>query len=325
MKRVGLVLGAGGVVGQVYHAGVLAALADEVGWDPRTAEVIVGTSAGSISATLVRTGVPARDLAAWALKAPLSAEGEVLERYFGSDPVEFEPLRASDLVQGRPSLPTRHMVRRAAVRPWHFRPLAAALALMAPGATNIGDQVPLIRELQGVPWPEEPLWICSVRRSDGRRFVFGRPGTPAVPLNLAVASSCSIPGYFAPVRIGEHRYVDGGAHSPTNAAVVRDLGLDLVIIVAPMAGPGGGALKNVYEASRWHAGRRLDREAAAIRNEGTRVIVFRPGEDEQRVMGDDYMSGAHVADIVRETDRVTRAVVNRPENRNALETLSASA
>ena len=53
MRRIGLVLGAGGMAGQAYHAGVLSALADG-GWDPRSAEVIVGTSAGSISAALLR-------------------------------------------------------------------------------------------------------------------------------------------------------------------------------------------------------------------------------------------------------------------------------
>ena len=37
MSGVGLVLGAGGVVGQAYHAGVLAALEHDCGWDPRTA------------------------------------------------------------------------------------------------------------------------------------------------------------------------------------------------------------------------------------------------------------------------------------------------
>ena len=44
MTRTGLVLGAGGVVGQAFHAGVLAALEQDVGWDPRSAEIIVGSS-----------------------------------------------------------------------------------------------------------------------------------------------------------------------------------------------------------------------------------------------------------------------------------------
>ena len=49
MTRIGLVLGGGGVVGQAYHAGVLAVLEHDLGFDPRSADVVVGTSAGSIT------------------------------------------------------------------------------------------------------------------------------------------------------------------------------------------------------------------------------------------------------------------------------------
>ena len=52
MTRVGLVLGGGGVVGQAYHSGVLAVLEHDFGFDARKVEVIVGTSAGSITGTV---------------------------------------------------------------------------------------------------------------------------------------------------------------------------------------------------------------------------------------------------------------------------------
>ena len=42
-----------------------------------------------------------------------------------------------------------------------------------------------------------------------------------VPLALAVASSCALPGVFAPVTIGGHRYMDGGVRSVTNADLAR--------------------------------------------------------------------------------------------------------
>src|SRR2546423_12478885 len=50
--RVGLVLGAGGVLGGAWLAGGLAAIARETGWDPFTADYIVGTSAGALFAAL---------------------------------------------------------------------------------------------------------------------------------------------------------------------------------------------------------------------------------------------------------------------------------
>ena len=73
VPRVGLVLGAGGIVGQAYHAGVLAALEVDLGWDARSADVIVGTSAGSVMGTALRMGLAATDLAAWAVGAEPSA------------------------------------------------------------------------------------------------------------------------------------------------------------------------------------------------------------------------------------------------------------
>jgi predicted acylesterase/phospholipase RssA len=49
--RIALVLGAGGVAGGAFHAGALAALHDALGWDARSADLVVGTSAGSLAET----------------------------------------------------------------------------------------------------------------------------------------------------------------------------------------------------------------------------------------------------------------------------------
>ncbi len=54
MTRIGLVLGAGGVTGEAFHRGVLAALTDVSGFDPRSAAIVVGTSAGSIVGASLR-------------------------------------------------------------------------------------------------------------------------------------------------------------------------------------------------------------------------------------------------------------------------------
>src|SRR5918912_709503 len=55
---VGLVLGAGGVLGGAWLVGALHALATETGWDPGSAEYMVGTSAGSMVVALSACGVP---------------------------------------------------------------------------------------------------------------------------------------------------------------------------------------------------------------------------------------------------------------------------
>src|SRR3954470_23548363 len=119
MARVGLVLGAGGVVGQAYHAGVLAALEHDFGFDPRTVDMVVGTSAGWITGPLLRFGVKAEDLAAWTVKAPISGDDDVLRRIAATPVPELAPFRPLELL--RPMrLPAPRMVQRALTRPWRF-------------------------------------------------------------------------------------------------------------------------------------------------------------------------------------------------------------
>ena len=312
MTRVGLVLGAGGVVGQAYHAGVLAVLEHDFGFDPRTADMIVGTSAGSITGTLLRLGVKAEDLAAWTVKAPLSGDDDVLAQIAATPLPDLAPFRPLELLRRPMRLPAPRMVRRALTHPWRFRPLAAAMALVAPGRHDIVGQLAALRELERPQWPEPALWICAVHRHDGRRAVFGRPGVPPVPIHLAVAASCAVPGYFAPVRIGGHTYVDGGVHSPTNAALLRGCGLDLVVIVSPMSGPPGGPL-NVYAASRRHSARLLRREVRALEAAGVRTVVFSPDQAAQEAMGDDMMSRDRLDEVIQQSFLTAGAYAARPE------------
>ena len=300
MSRVGLVLGGGGVVGQAYHAGVLAVLEHDFGFDARTVDVIVGTSAGSITGTLLRLGVSAEDLAAWTVKAPLSGDDDLLRHISESDVPELAPFRPLQLLRFPLRLPGRHMVQRALVRPWQFRPLAAGMTLLAPGRHDIVEQLAALREVEKPEWPDPALWICAVRRLDGRRVVFGRHGSPPSPIHLAVAASCAVPGYFAPVQIGRHSYIDGGVHSPTNAAILRGAGLDLVVIVSPMSG-ATGLRPDFHAAARRYSERLLNREVKALNQRGIRTVVFAPGDAEQAVMGNDMMSRTRLNEVIQQS------------------------
>lgn len=55
--RVGLVLGAGGIMGGAWLTGGLHALATETEWDPAEADYVVGTSAGSMLGAVLASGV----------------------------------------------------------------------------------------------------------------------------------------------------------------------------------------------------------------------------------------------------------------------------
>jgi NTE family protein len=312
VTRVGLVLGGGGVVGQAYHSAVLAVLQHDCRFDARAADIIVGTSAGAITGTLLRLGVSPEDLAAWTVKAPLSGDDDVLRQLTETPAPPLAPFNPLHLLRRPLRLPGPHLVHRALTRPLQFRPLAAGMTLVAPGHHDVVEQLGALRELEHPDWPEPDLWICAVRRRDGRRVVFGRPGSPPATIHLAVAASCAVPGYFAPVVVGGRSYIDGGVHSPTNAAILRGAGLDLVIVVSPMSGPAGWR-PDFHVAARRHASRLLHREVRALEAEGIRTVVFAPGVVEQGVMGKDMLSRDRLNEVIQQAFLAAGAHAAKPQ------------
>lgn len=296
MVRVGLVLGAGGIVGQAYHAGVLAALEHDLGWDPRSADVVVGTSAGSVSGTLLRLGVPAHDLAARAVEAPLSVESAPLRPWLDAPRPRFPPFDVSHwLRRWRP--PPRDLLVRIAKRPWAIRPSVLATAMMPAGRVDLERHTGALDDVSEAAWPDG-LWVCATRRSDGGRTVFGRTGAPAVTLSAAVAASCAIPGYFAPIALDDVEYVDGGVHSPTNADVLVGERLDVVLVVAPMSA-AGGLPRTVDGGIRYAVHRRLEREVVALRRRGTTVVRIEPTAETLEMMGVNMMAPDRADPVVQ--------------------------
>jgi NTE family protein len=321
-RRVGLVLGAGGVAGVAYHAGVLAGLAEGLGWDPRSVDLVVGTSAGSVTAAGLRAGLSAHDVFARVCDEELSPEGAAI--IAPSDAAVDRPaLRANPrLPTGLPAAP--RVLLAAGRRPWRIRPGAVMAGLLPPGTV---DGTPISAGVDALfpgGWPDRPTWVCAVRLGDGRLVVFGRPGFPEVPIGAAVAASCAIPGYFAPVEIEGTRYVDGGAHSLTNLARVARQQLDLVVVSAPMArsGPrraGIGAL--VREVNRVQLGLEARRVIAA----GTPVVLFAPTPEDQAVMGRNPMDPACQEPVARQARRSVLLRLERPELRRRLALLEVAA
>jgi NTE family protein len=156
---------------------------------------------------------------------------------------------------------------------------AAALPAGRIGIDALGDG---IRQLYGTrPWPAGALWICAVCLDTGSLTVFGRSGAPSVDIGTAVQASCAIPGYFAPVPVDGVSYVDGGAHSPTNANLLTGLGLDLVVVSSPMSTADAGP----RAALRAPTTLQLASEVRAVRRRGTPVLTFQPTAGDLAAMG----------------------------------------
>jgi NTE family protein len=301
--RIGLVLGGGGVAGMAFHAGALLALHHDLGWDARQADVIVGTSAGSIVGALLRSGVAPEDLAAWATDAPPTQGGRKF-RALMEHADRLVPLSRIPL----PTLPGWVALGTFT----HPSQLRAALTSMLPH--GLSDQAPRLAIIDRLldRWPTEPLWISAVRVGDGRLTWFGRSSAgahtgPSMAVDIdgrrekvrpadAVAASCAIPVLARPVRIGRHRYVDGGVHSPTNADALAGEGLDLVVVLSPMGHAPG---VNVRSPSRRAARRRLQHEVRTLRASGVAVQVISPDADTVRSMGWNMLERGNSGAVMR--------------------------
>jgi NTE family protein len=289
--RVGLVLGAGGVVGGAFHSAVLAALQETTRWDPRTADVIVGTSAGSVAAATLRAGLPAPDLFARSQGRPLSPEGARLMRAVG--PLRRPPALRLD-ARPRRAADVTATLRRAVARPFSAPPWALLSGLIPEGTVSTALISSAVGAMLPGEWPDDDLWVCAVRQRDGRRVVFGRDDRDAAVAD-AVAASCAIPGFFAPVAIDGDNYIDGGIHSPTNADVLVDTPLDIVIVSSPMS-LVGRTMRGVGPVRPW-ARALLAAEVVRLRRRGATVVAFQPTLEDVVVMGVNAMDADKRSDV----------------------------
>jgi NTE family protein len=322
--RIGLVLGAGGVVGHAYHAGVLDGLYDATGWDPRDAEVIVGTSAGSVVGSLLRAGFSARDLAARSTQEPLSPEGAALEahseRAGGPSRVPSRPPGR----RGVPRMASPSLLVRAALRPfWMNRPGVMLAGALPAGAVPTELVAAAFRPLFGADWPDRDLWLTAVRLRDGQRVVFGRDGAPRAHVADAVAASCAIPSFFAPVEIGGVTYVDGGAHSPTNADLVAEVDLDLVVVSSPMSVVGNRLRPALDLPARRLCQFYLGQEVARIRRRGVPVLTFQPTGDDLKAMGMNAMDQTRRKPVTEQARQSARNKLERDDTSALLGILCA--
>jgi NTE family protein len=206
--RTALVLGGGGITGIAWEIGILHGLA-EAGVDLSQADVVVGTSAGSVVGSQITSGLPLSQLYAEQL-APADAElGGVFTRSGVLRLVLPYVLPGSG----------RDKLRRVG---------SLALRAHPPGSA---DREGVIRSRLPVhDWPERDLRVTAVEAETGRFTVFDRDSE--VDLVGAVAASCAVPTVWPPVALGDRHYVDGGMRSTANVDLAA--GADRVVVLAPL-------------------------------------------------------------------------------------------
>jgi NTE family protein len=91
---------------------------------------------------------------------------------------------------------------------------------------KLQDYVNAMVENRSLEKMKLPFAAVATQLQTGERMVFVRGNT-----GQAVRASCSIPGVFEPVKIGEFHYIDGGVVSPVPVDAARQLGAEFVIAV----------------------------------------------------------------------------------------------
>ncbi len=257
--RRALVLGGGGVTGIAWEIGLLAGLA-EAGVDLTSADLVVGTSAGSAVGAQVLSGVALEDLY---LAQLADATGEIAVKMGAGTMARFV---------------------FTSLWPGDERGARARLGRAALKARTVPEserRAIIEQRLSSREWPETRLLITSVDAETGESRVFDRAS--GVPLAEAVAASCAVPLVWPPITIEGRRYIDGGVRSVANADLAA--GCDRVVVLAPI----------VFALRR---SSRIDRQLASL-GPNVRSVVVSPDAHARTAIGPNVLDPAHRAASAR--------------------------
>ena len=310
----GIVLGGGGMLGAAWMVGALCALEEVHGFDPRKADVIIGTSAGSVLAALLGAGVSPQHLR---------------DHQFGH-PITTGPLagyswdyeRATG--DKRPKIPrlvpaSAKAFTSSARRLRQLPPTAVLAGFMPEGKGSLERIQHLIEAITPMDeWSPHPnVWIVTMDIGESRRVPFGKAGAPVAPLASAVMASCAIPSWFQPVEIDGHKYVDGGACSATNVDLLAEMGLDEVYVLAPMVSFAVDRPSNMIARleRRWRVSvtRRCLAEAEKVRDRGASVVLLGPGPEDLEAMGGNVMDVTRRLDVLETSLRTSVEALREPD------------
>jgi NTE family protein len=206
--RKALVLGGGGVTGIAWETGLLAGLA-QAGLDLTSADIVVGTSAGSVVGAQILSGAPLENLYDEQLK---DATGEIAAKMGLGAMAYFAigSLWPGDERRGRAWLGSKAIAARTVPE-------------------SVRREV-IEKRLQSRSWPARQLLIVAVDAETGEAKVFDRDA--GASLTEAVAASCAVPMVWPPVTVNGRRFIDGGVRSAANADLAT--GCNRVVVLAPV-------------------------------------------------------------------------------------------
>ncbi|HLF43474.1 MAG TPA: patatin-like phospholipase family protein [Acidimicrobiia bacterium] len=304
MNRVGLVLGGGGITGAAYEMAALMTIRLATGWEPNSADVVVGTSGGSFVTALVRSDALTLDSLVLPTDDRDAVAGRIRSHVFTRDPgVQVGQWVRHGIVPGirNPGL-TLFMGSPA---PYHAEGLARWVV------SHVGAD-------RASKWPDKPTAVVSYDIMKRKRVVFGTASAPEVGLADAVAASSAIPLLFRPYGIDGRIYVDGGVSSGTHADLVlgSERPLDLVLVLAPLAADVQRKRARFHEKVFDRAGQRsLTEEIRLIKDAwpNSDVVVLSPAPSVQNAMRPNPMDASRAVATFTRTLISMKRTLARPE------------
>jgi NTE family protein len=293
--------------------GALQALQDEVGVDVREFDAFVGTSAGSILAALLGAGVSVADL------VNHQRGGQVESGRLAGFEFDYDEATGGERpTRARPGLGSPELLISNARQLHQLPPTAVLSAFLPEGRGNLDAVGALIAHVVPDGWvARDGVTVVALDYDTGKRVAFGRPGVLPAALAEAVMASCAIPGWYQPVRIGEHRYIDGGAWSSTNLDLLAGQGLDEVFVLAPQASfdsdePTQWATR-LERQWRNRVTRRVLREATTVHRHGTEVTILGPGREDLEAMGGNLMDLSRRPSVIETSLRTSAVALSDPD------------
>ena len=265
-----LVLGGGGPVGVAWEIGLTAGLEQE-GVRLVDADLIIGTSAGSVVGAMLALGRPTAEL----LATQHAIADEAAPRGTTDGAFDLAPLMQQFIKLYTSDAP-----------PQHLRAEIGRFALDAKVAMTEEEWLATFRTSELIAsgeWPAKP-YMCTAVDAESGEFVTWTKDS-GVPLARAIASSCCVPGIFPPITIDGRRYIDGGMKSATNADLAAGYGRVVVVNVTGGMERRAQAFPALVERAR----KRMDDELGAITSAGGQVEMVLPDDESIAAMGSNLM------------------------------------
>jgi NTE family protein len=305
LPRRAVVLGSGGALGFAWTIGALAALETEARFDVRTVQQLVGTSAGSVAAALLASGVSVDEVRRHHQGVPAPTDPPIAFDYSAGN---SRALPRPRLLPGSPRL-----ILGAVRHPWQARAAVTLAGVVPAGRGTLEPVRRLVTELaagSGLDsrWPDRPqMWVVATDYRSGERVVFGRDR--AVALADAVVASCAIPAWYPPAVIDGRPYIDGGAVSNTSVDVLAGTHIDEVYVLAPMASIDldrpRSPVSRIERALRRAITRSLVADVASLRASGMRVVLVTPVPADLAVIGTNLMNPRRRTEVLESAMRTT--------------------